>query len=95
MEASTDRVCYIVTFEVKSEESRQRVRARLKTYAGYCPIHMCCLAILTTKSASDVRNYIGEVLRPGERVFVIRSGTAAAWRGTYGPKNSQWLKKNL
>lgn len=87
--------CYIVTFQTNSETSRDKVCERLKTYRAYCPIHNYCWAILTDKKAVDVRDYIAEVLGSDERVFVIRSGTEAAWRNSYGEKNSEWLKNNL
>jgi hypothetical protein len=87
--------CYIVTFETASEASRQKVRERLKTFPRFCPVHKYCWAIVTDKKAVEVRDYVGEVLQRGERIFVIRSGTEAAWRNSYGVKNNEWLKKNL
>jgi hypothetical protein len=87
--------CYIVTFETASEASRQKVRERLKTFPRFCPVHKYCWAIVTDKKAAEVRDYVGEVLQQGERIFVIRSGTEAAWRNSYGVKNNEWLKKNL
>jgi hypothetical protein len=87
--------CYIVTFEVKREETRTKVRGLLKTFSGYCPINRTCWAILADGKASDIRDAITDVLESGDRVFVIRSGTEAAWRNAYGEKNNAWLKKNL
>jgi len=87
--------CYVVTFETHSDESRERVRTQLKTYPHFCPIHKYCWAILTDKKAKDIRNDVAAKLDKGERLFVIRSGTEAAWRNTFGDKNSEWLKENL
>lgn len=87
--------CYIVSFEVQNEATRNKIRERLKTFGGYCPINNTCWAITTDKKASEVRDTIAEVLVSGDRLFVIRSGTEAAWRNAYGEKNSEWLKKNL
>lgn len=87
--------CYIVSFEVKQEATRLKVRDILRGFRGYCPINKTCWAILTDDKASNVRDAITEVLESGDRVFVIRSGTEAAWRNSYGEKNNTWLKKNL
>lgn len=87
--------CYIVTFQTNSEESRQRVREHLKTYGRYCPIHNYCWAIKTDEKATQVRDKLKDVMKNGERVFVIRSGTEAAWFNSYGEKNNEWLKENL
>lgn len=87
--------CYIVTFDVATEATRERVRERLKSYGSFCPIHKHCWAIMADKKASEVRDDVGTVLQPGDRLFVVRSGTAAAWRHSYGEKNDAWLKKNL
>ncbi len=87
--------CYIVTFDVSSDAVRARVHERLKAYGRYCPIHKHCWAILTDQPPTEIRDNLAAVAGPADRIFVIRSGTAAAWRNSYGPKNSDWLKKNL
>lgn len=87
--------CYIVTFQTNYAASRTKVTATLKSYSSYCPIHKYCWAILTDESSTQIREKITKVLAPGERVFVIRSGTEASWFNSYGEKNSKWLKENL
>ena len=87
--------CYIVTFEVADATVRQRVHNRLKTYSGYCPVHEHCWAIMSDRKAARIRDHIAELLGPKDRLFIVRSGTEAAWVNSYGPKNSEWLKKNL
>ena len=87
---------YIITFEVGSEATRQKLRTLMKEYRRYCPIHKYCWAVMTEdEKAADIRTKLGAVLQPGDRIFVIRSGTAAAWKNSYGEKNNEWLKKNL
>lgn len=87
--------CYIVTIETASDEVREKVRQRLKAYGIFCPIHKYCWAIVTEQKASEIRDHVAEVMGSADRLFVIRSGTAAAWRNSYGPQNSEWLKKHL
>jgi hypothetical protein len=86
--------CYIVTFEVDPAR-KASFKERLKTYSNYCPIHDTCWAILTEKTAAQVRDHLTAALDPTDRLFVLRSGTEAAWRNSYGEENNAWLKKYL
>jgi hypothetical protein len=87
--------CYIVTFETRSEPSHQRVVDQLKVLGAYCPVHHYCWAVLTDKTAKELCDSVALVMEKGERIFVVRSGTEAAWRNAYGEKNNEWLKTNL
>ena len=87
--------CYIVTFQTISEVSRKKVRELLRGYRASCPVHKYCWAIKTEDKATQIRDLITTVMAQGERVFVIRSGTEAAWFNSYGEKTNKWLKKNL
>lgn len=87
--------CYIVSFQVKELAVRQELRNFLRTYQKFCPISNTCWAIISEKKARDVRDQLKELVAPGDRLFVIRSGTEAAWHNAIGEKNSEWLKKNL
>lgn len=87
--------CYVVTFEISAPAIRASVRTQLQSFSGYCPIHANCWAILTDKTAAQVRDQVMAVMTPTDRVFVVRSGTEAAWRGAYGEENTTWLKTNL
>ena len=87
--------CYIVSFDIESEATRQQLKGRLKKYSAFCPITRNCWAVLTDQTAAAVRDYLTPVLDSDDRLFVVRSGTEAAWRNSFGPKNNDWLKKNL
>ena len=87
--------CYIVTFEVTSDETREKLRERLKSYGYFCPILNNCWAIMTEKKAADVRDDLTKLVGPNGRLFVIRSGTEAAWYNSYGTTHDEWLKRNL
>ncbi len=87
--------CYIVTFEIISAERKNSVKNKLKEYGAYCPINDNCWAIATDQSAVAVRDNVGQALNPDDRIFVIRSGTEAAWKNAYGNENSKWLKERL
>jgi Trk K+ transport system NAD-binding subunit len=87
--------CYIVTFEVANIDAKNALTPLLQSYNGYCPINANSWAIKSDKSAKEIREHLSTALQAGDRIFVIRSGTEAAWRNAYSDKNSEWLKKNL
>lgn len=86
---------YIVTFEVNDVTRRATFKEKLQEYGAYCPIHENCWAILSEQTAAQVREFLDQALTDSDRIFVIRTGTEAAWRNTYGEKNSEWLKERL
>jgi len=86
---------YIVTFEVAKAEVKTALKDLLKSYGSYCPINETSWAIKTDKTATQVRDHLIPAIETGDRLFVIRSGTEAAWRNSYGDKFTDWLKKNL
>ena len=87
--------CYIVAFDVADVDVRKKVRERLKAYSRFCPVNKHCWAIVSDHKATQIRDHVAELLGPNDRLFVVRSGTEAAWRNAFGPKNTEWLKKHL
>lgn len=86
---------YIVTFEVNNSSRMSLLKEKMKEYGAYCPIHGNCWAIQSEQTPAQVREFLDEDLIAEDRIFVIRTGTHAAWRNTYGEKNSEWLKERL
>ena len=87
--------CYIVTFDTKSEETLKQIKDSLKSYNFYCPINRSCWAIKTDEPATQIRDKLTDLLDKNGRIFVIRSGTEAAWLNSFGDKHDKWLKDNL
>lgn len=87
---------YIVTFEVNDSSRRESLKGKMREhYSAVCPIHEHCWAIVSEQTPSQIREFLDEKLLAEDRIFIIRSGTHAAWRNTYGEKNSEWLKERL
>ena len=87
--------CYIVSFEVSDPAKLNSLKEGLKSYGAYCPVNQGCWAILSPKTHLEIRDHLSKLIDSTDRLFVVRSGTAAAWWNAYGPENSEWLKKNL
>jgi hypothetical protein len=89
------KTCYIVSFQVATAPSRSKLTALMKGFGSYCPITHTCWAVMSDLSANAIRDHLAEALEPADRIFVIRSGTAAAWRNAFSPKHTEWLRRNL
>jgi hypothetical protein len=50
---------------------------------------------MSDKKAAEIRDDLKVALGNGDRIFVIRSGTEAAWLNAISQKHSDWLQKNL
>ncbi len=97
MEKKHDKIymaCYVISFEPLDTDAAKTIRDRLKTFNTYCPINSYCWAVVTDKTATQVRDLLSAGL-PLTRIFVIRSGTEAAWRRAYSERHNEWLKKLL
>lgn len=86
---------YIVTFEIKDLTRKNRFKQVLKEFGSYCPIHDNAWAIRSERKAREVRDIITPFITNDDRIFVIRTGTDAAWKNAYGTKHTEWLKKHL
>lgn len=87
---------YIVTFEIVDASRRTNFKVQLRSMVDqYCPIHENAFAIMTDYTATQIRDMIMQYSLPLDRIFIVRSGTEAAWKNAYGQENTDWLKKNL
>ncbi|OGO79787.1 MAG: hypothetical protein A2Y21_12005 [Clostridiales bacterium GWC2_40_7] len=87
--------CYIVLFEVQEASRLSALTDALKSYSSYCPVTAHAWAVITETGAKEVRDKLLPLVGRKDQIFVIRSGTEGAWLNAYGPKHSEWLKKNL
>lgn len=86
---------YIVSFEVGDLEKKETLKEKLRKYGIYCPIDDNCWAIVTDETPVQILNGLSEIVDTSDRIFVVRSGTYAAWQNAYGEKNTEWLKEHL
>ena len=87
---------FIITFEINNAIRRANFKKGIKSnFQFYCPIHRNAWAVHSSLPAKEIRNTLNRYMIAGDRIFVIRSGTQAAWKNAYSLKNSEWLKKYL
>jgi hypothetical protein len=88
--------CYVVFYHTQNPATAVAIRNRLRAkYSGECPIFPNADAITTDLEPKAVVDDLRTILPAGDQVFVIRSGTQAAWVGAYSAAHDEWLKKNL
>jgi hypothetical protein len=88
-------ICYIVSFEPADATQATRIETRIKELKQYCPVNKYCWAVMSDLKPGELAEHFRPIIGPKDRIFVIRSGTAAAWLNSYGEKWDEWLKKNL
>lgn len=87
--------CYIVIFQIPLLERRKALREALKVFDGYCPLATSAWAVTSTKTAPEIRDQLSSLLERGDRLYVLKSGGAGAWRNAMGDAHTDWLKKFL
>ena len=85
---------YIVTFEPVLPLVAAVITKQLETFPAHCQIHAYAWAVSTDWNAVQVRDYLMKIA-PTAKIFVVRSGTEAAWFNSYGANYDEWLKKYL
>ena len=85
---------YIVTFEVNDITRKNSLEEKLQQFIDYRSIHGNCWAIVSDKEPIDIYNYLSTELISPDRIFIVRSGTAAVWN-SFDDETDQWLKERL
>jgi hypothetical protein len=86
-------LCYVINVEAQDAQTLAAMHAAVKNFSGWARITSSCWAVMTDQPAKAVRDELAAILQPGDRLFVLRSGTEAAWRNVRC--SNEWLKKNL
>lgn len=65
----------------------------IKKYPRWAKITESTWAIVTSQSASDIRNHLRMFMDSDDRLFVMKTGEQAAWKNVMA--SNEWLKENL
>lgn len=86
--------CYIITYDLRQpHRDYQRLYDAIKSYGTWAKITESTWAVITSQSASSIRDRLILYTDQDDRLFVIKSGVEAAWRNTIA--KSEWLKTYL
>ena len=85
--------CYIISYDLRGERDYESLYEAIKSYGTWAHVTDSTWAVVTTRSAVQVREHLSKSMDDDDRVFVVKSGVEAAWRNT--KCRSEWLKKHL
>lgn len=84
--------CYIISYDLREERDYESLYKAIKTYK-WTHILESTWAVVTTKSAKQIRDHLKKVTDDDDGLFIIKSGKEAAWLNVLC--KDKWLKDNL
>lgn len=84
---------FIISYDLVKQRDYESLYKAIKAYGTWAHIHESVWAVVTNDSAESVCNNLLTHVDADDRVFVIKSGREAAWRGVLC--TSKWLQDNL
>ena len=86
--------CYIISYDLrKPGRNYDSLYEAIKSYGTWAHINESLWAVVTEQNSIEVRDKLLQHMDSNDRIFVIRSGTAAAWRNSIA--KNEWLKERL
>ena len=85
--------CYLISYDLRKEKNYESLYEIIRSYSKWARITESTWAVVTTKSAVEIRDHLANVMDSDDRLFVLKSGVEAAWRNSRC--RSDWLKDNL
>ena len=85
--------CYIISYDLRNERDYESLYDAIQSYGTWAKITESTWAIVTDKSAKNVRDHLLTTMDGDDRLFVVKSGVEAAWQNSIC--KNEWLKGNL
>lgn len=84
---------YIVSYDLVGKRDYEALYRELKAKKAWAKITESTWAVVSDESAKELRTRLFSVMDQDDRLFVVKSGTEAAWRNSRC--TNEWLKKWL
>jgi hypothetical protein len=85
--------CYIISYDVREGGDYGPLIAAIKEYGAWARITQSSWAVVSEGSSKQIRDNLAAHLAEGDRLFVVKSGTEAAWQNVLC--RNEWLKEHL
>ena len=87
--------CYIISYDLNDGDDGdyETLISAIKRYKTWAHITESTWAVVSDENHKAIRDHLSSLMPEGSRLFVIKSGTAAAWRNVMC--RNQWLKDYL
>jgi len=86
---------YVITYDLTNKDSGaydEMIKA-IKNYGTWARVTESTWILVSDDKASDIRNNLKQHMHADDRLFVLKSASAAAWSNVRC--RDEWLKKNL
>jgi len=84
---------YLISYDLSDKDKYQELYEQVKSYQKWAHITESFFAIVSDKSAVEIRDELLKIVGDESRLMVVRSAHEAAWHNTLC--SSEWLKKSL
>lgn len=84
---------YIISYDMAEKGNYNDLYKAIKSYGTWAKITESTWAIVTESKAEEIRDHLEQYFPSGSSLFVIKSGTVAAWMNVQC--SNEWLKKHL
>lgn len=85
--------CYIINYDLKKSKDYESLFTAIKSYGTWAKILKSCWAVVSERSAVEIRDHLLRVMDSDDGIFVVKSGREAAWKNV--ECSDSWLKENL
>ena len=86
--------CYLISYDLLAPgRNYEALYEAIKAFGTWAHVHESLWAVVTDKSAAELRDHLLQFLDGNDRLFLVKSGVEAAWRGTIC--KNEWLKEHL
>lgn len=87
-----ERKSFVISYDLAEGGNYDELFSHIKSYGYWAHITESTWAVLSTKTASEIRDEIAEHLK-GSRLIVVESANEAAWRNVIC--RNEWLKEHI
>lgn len=94
---------YIITYDLCGDPVPPETRTRtavsealidmLRRFGSWAHITESCWAVVSNRTAIDIRDEILALVRPQDRIMVVQTAHVAAWNNALC--NNEWLRANI
>lgn len=87
--------CYIISYDLrKPGRNYESLYEAIKSYGTWAHILESLWAIVSNKTAVQVRDHLLQYMDSDDGLFVVKSGAEAAWHNVIY-KDNTWYQNNL
>ncbi len=84
---------FVISYDLRNKRDYEKLYEAIKSYGTWSHILESCWAVVTTKSATEIRKHLVQFIDKDDGIFISRSAGEAAWRNV--SCTNDWLKEHI